>query len=664
MMITVTKISFLAAKIIGLIIGCFGLWLIIDGIKQAGTLGILEIVPGFISFFFGSFLIIIVFLSEGKTKLIKYPLIAITFVILIFIGICVYFEYFHRAPLTQSPETKKQENVVKDETANWQTYRNKGYGFEIKYPSFLEAGELGCRISEIEDKIFIGPISLMFFDAQGLALKEWIDRKISESEEDTKEMQETLKQAGYENWQEFGSKLLSREEISIAGEKAVKLSYQFIGAGFDLPVTISLKRGGQIYDFRTNDANLVDEECAARFGKKPSEFMELMLSTFKFIETPSSTSETTVIDKISPKSGPIGTAIEIRGKNFSGFEGDLVAWIEDIDGVKGYISGDLGSNDNLIRFTLQSSYCQVDTSYSGLDCPDFLYLPPGVYKIYVSPWGIKSNEVTFTITNREKIEYGTGDWNIYKNTDYGLNFEYPKNWGAITLKSQKDNGVCAFSPQNETRTTIIYHKPSGITAFIDKGEKYALAYGGEGYQDILKVIYPDKEIKIIYTMPPDRVEWYGGIIDINFSPNGKYVYFGIFMYESYDCMMLNIDSGLNITDCNNIRYSPYGDVYWSSNNKVLAIKSEHSDFGGEGVDGLFVSDYDNPEKLNEVFSFTWEEHISGSNIYDIRFIDDYRLFFRALSKECSYGEELVCKPERITKYEYNVKTGELEKVKE
>jgi hypothetical protein len=174
--------------------------------------------------------------------------------------------------------------VPENETADWQTYKNKGYGFEMKYPSFLDNGEPGCSISEAEDIIFIGPLSLMFFDAQGLTLNEWIDKKISEAEEDTEEMQENLRRAGHENWQEFGSKLLSREETSVAGEKAVKLSYQFIGAGFDLPVTISVKRGDRIYDFRTNDANLVDEECAARFGKKPSEVMELILSTFKFLE--------------------------------------------------------------------------------------------------------------------------------------------------------------------------------------------------------------------------------------------------------------------------------------------------------------------------------------------------------------------------------------------
>jgi hypothetical protein len=105
------------------------------------------------------------------------------------------------------------------------------------------------------------------------------------------------------------------------------------------------------------------------------------------------------IDSISPNSGPIGTIIEIKGKNFSGFEGDLDAWIEDTQGVKGIIYGETGSSGNLIKFTLKSSYCQIDTSYSGLPCSGFINLTPGTYKVYVATWGQKSNEVTFTVTS-------------------------------------------------------------------------------------------------------------------------------------------------------------------------------------------------------------------------------------------------------------------------
>lgn len=252
---------------------------------------------------------------------------------------------------------------------------------------------------------------------------------------------------------------------------------------------------------------------------------------------------------------------------------------------------------------------------------------------------------------------------IYRNEIYGIEFKYPKEWDSLALQSitkdNMDSKIYRFAATGELVSSLYYHQPSEMIAFIAKGEKYNLAYGGGSRQDILR-IYQGKEIKTIYTVSPDWVKWYGRIGSINFSPNGKYIYFGMSGYESYDCMMVNVDSGLNITDCNIIRYYPYEDVYWSPNNKVLAIESVHSAFGGEGIGGIFVSEYGNPEKLNEVFSFTPEESISGANVYDIYFSNDKKLFFTVLLKECTY--ESGCRPEGTTTYEYIVKTKELKEI--
>lgn len=106
-----------------------------------------------------------------------------------------------------------------------------------------------------------------------------------------------------------------------------------------------------------------------------------------------------VITSLSSYSGTVGTKLEINGCNFAGFEGDKNAWIENADGVKGILYGEDGSTSKNIKITLESSLCQKDTSYSDLPCDAKLNLIPGMYKIYVAPWGWEkgSNRVDFTI---------------------------------------------------------------------------------------------------------------------------------------------------------------------------------------------------------------------------------------------------------------------------
>ncbi len=106
---------------------------------------------------------------------------------------------------------------------------------------------------------------------------------------------------------------------------------------------------------------------------------------------------TPVITSISKTSGSVGDTIELKGCNFNGFEGDLIAWIENAQGVKGLLRGDASSTAKLMRVKLEAKLCQEETGYSGLPCSAYLNLTPGAYKIYTIPWGTKSNEVTFTI---------------------------------------------------------------------------------------------------------------------------------------------------------------------------------------------------------------------------------------------------------------------------
>jgi len=82
------------------------------------------------------------FLTQGKTNW-KFIAIVIVLAIIVAGGILGYIGQFRKEiiSLTKFPEIKKPEKVAKDETANWKTYKDEEYGFEIKYPSTLDYKE-------------------------------------------------------------------------------------------------------------------------------------------------------------------------------------------------------------------------------------------------------------------------------------------------------------------------------------------------------------------------------------------------------------------------------------------------------------------------------------------------------------------------------------------
>lgn len=129
------------------------------------------------------------------------------------------------------------------------------------------------------------------------------------------------------------------------------------------------------------------------------------------------------ITSLSTSSGPIGTILEVNGCNLSGFEGDLDVVFERSDGQKIMLSDDFSSyvktGDRLIKVNVKES-CQkgekIIGKYSGIESVcNYVELTPGSYKVYVEPWGKKSNTVAFNITPSSIDNITTN-----QNVDYGL----------------------------------------------------------------------------------------------------------------------------------------------------------------------------------------------------------------------------------------------------
>ena len=117
---------------------------------------------------------------------------------------------------------------------------------------------------------------------------------------------------------------------------------------------------------------------------------------------------TPVVTSISPTFGAIGTKVEIRGCNFTSFEGDLDSIFVRSDGKEIPVSGGNwypgyggGAGRGKIMIITVQSYCEsgsITGSYSGITSPcQTIRATPGTYKIYVTAWGKKSNLATFTV---------------------------------------------------------------------------------------------------------------------------------------------------------------------------------------------------------------------------------------------------------------------------
>ncbi|OHA42655.1 MAG: hypothetical protein A3G59_00490 [Candidatus Taylorbacteria bacterium RIFCSPLOWO2_12_FULL_47_20] len=308
--------------------------------------------------------------------------------------------------------------------SSWKTYLSENYGLEFKYPStwFVRPSNDGLSFSLTKSPTTpLAKAFASFYISDLNAGKEGAPHYVTPQE--------------YFDYY-FGNDSRS----GIGGQPAL----QFLQLG-QAPVVHRVVVGDNRYVIYTSDRQLSfilypgSTQNPTEYASSDDALMEQVVKTLtltnsskQFVKValplPVSTSESApYISSITPLSGPIGTIVEIRGNDLSGFEGDLDIIFERSDGKKIMLTDTFGdypkTGGSLIKVIAKEPCQQGETiygRYSGIPAQcNYIAMTPGTYKVYAEPWGKKSNVVNFTITQ--------GTNTIIKN-EWGISFSKPSNW--------------------------------------------------------------------------------------------------------------------------------------------------------------------------------------------------------------------------------------------
>lgn len=281
--------------------------------------------------------------NSGKSKLIPI-ILGIAAVAIIAIG-AYLLGTKQSQPVVQNPVQTTPIPSPVDETANWKTYKNEEFGFEMKYPAMYEALDL-CQpeISRLDNgipRLSLGPIALYIEDSKGLTLSEYVDLA-TESEKSKRP-------------QDRPYILKSRITRILGGREGIQVVANWCGAGCNEPHTIYVEKGSKIYRFLFDDGVL--NHCPIKPDELPSETADQILSAFKFTDQNSTSASSIIVS--SNKTSPTGFYIvteETVG------DGQTIT----IKDNKGNIITDnvIKKNNKAIGYGIKFG-CQCGTSFKG-----------------------------------------------------------------------------------------------------------------------------------------------------------------------------------------------------------------------------------------------------------------------------------------------------------
>jgi len=311
------------------------------------------------------------------------------------------------------------------------------------------------------------------------------------------------------------------------------------------------------------------------------------------------------------------------------------------------ISNNAPSNTQDHVFCPQDAKLCPDGSYvsrTGPNC-DFAQCPTGssASSTTATVWGKCEIPIDLSYGGNEAKEFDCPSWmqNIYWDRTY-------KKYNDTTIKFYFYNSL-----DKKIQRAYLSQK-TGTIAFIVEELTSQDEWTHRGFNQ-LKFIYPDHQVKLLYKKDVDI--YYEILGDLKFSPDGKYISIFVEGYDVEYTMVLDISSSKDILEGKNI-ICYLDDILWSSDSSLLAVRSFTLGYSGDGINGIFLSAYNKPEQLTQIFSLNNEDTIDNYEVYNLSFSagDNNTLIFVV----GRYGWEGTI--DIKAKYEYNIRTKELKKI--
>jgi hypothetical protein len=203
----------------------------------------------------------------------------------------------------------------------------------------------------------------------------------------------------------------------------------------------------------------------------------------------------------------------------------------------------------------------------------------------------------------------------------------------------------AVSANNGVKIEVV----NGIKDYVIKENKYLF-----NYQEILKALYPDNSEKILYSTDTGHI---GGL---KLSPDGRYLVFNVNGYGVRSTVsMLNVKTGKYVfspDDGNNIAI--VGEIKWSADSNNFVMDTRVNDMEGEGEEGVYVSEYNNPDKFKKIWTAPnrWVTK-TYTEIKNVNFVGNDKLNFDVEQKVDTENS-----PSKSLKYEYDFRQDKLTSV--